>query len=532
MRDHNSLKKVMGELFTALFDDFRCLTGFDFDLDLSRVLSLPTYSDILSFLGKHEAVLIDYFRTGVMTPRGVKASTNEYDLQRPVFLSALWDELVSPDEQRSIRAASLLRQAFALVKKVEIAVDPTPSFDKFVSRQKRGPVLSSDWQVWVDGAADVLFEALPDLDIGDLRPYVSTGASLSKTPILDRCEAVEDSWVSKFGPFCQIPRSGCGPFNRAAAVPKDWSKVRIVFVEDAKRMLIQQALRRQLEVLVETGPLHKRIRFDDQAFQQSSLRYEGRSSIDLSDASDNLWSVVIWRFFRRHPLWRSALFSSRSRRCLLPNGDTQHLRCYSTMGNATTFTVMSIFLACLTAFCEAISARYCKTHFRVSTIFGDDVVCDDAIAGTVLNAMTRVGLVPNTRKTFVGSVFRESCGLDLFKGADVTPISIKRWNPVSTDGRVAWVAYSNAAHRRCLWHLAAYLAVNTESVPVNTSSGDDCLYSFCNGVDPRHSRWLTREQRYVWRFRARTTKVIRRDNELQLSYALVNGRLVDTVART
>lgn len=524
MHDHNSLTEVMKAGFTQLFLDFSALTGYSFDLDASRIKSFHDYTEILSYLSKHEAVLLSYFKTGRLDPRAVK----HCGAGVPVFLRDLWGLLLQSDASLRIQGVSLLRQCFALWKKAEVSVDSGPDIEKFVARQNAPRLISVPWLGLVDAMASCWGRAVggptEDLRADALVPYTSSGATYEKTPVLDRVEAIEDLVSLRHNGFLSyVPKVRTVARNRAVAVPKDWTKTRIVFVEPSPRMQAQQCLRRWLESAVDRSFLKKRVNFRDQGFQRRSLAQDGRSSIDLSDASDYVRSCLVWRFFRLTPVLRSALFGSRSRTCETPLGETP-LHSYSTMGNATTFTVMSIILSCLLEVAER--DVYLKTGYqsRPGTVFGDDIVCDDVIAGTVLEYLDLLGLKPNPRKTFISSAFRESCGLDLFEGSDVTPVAVKRWKSDTDEDISARVAYSNALWRRGLWRTAVFLS-QREDVPVNTSARDDSYFSFSEGWDGRWSRWLADEQRYVWALRAPHDDMYERDSECHLQYALVNGRL-------
>lgn len=505
MRDHNSLTMAMAGL-RAWFSDLEALTGDRYARDYQTLVSIANkdgLQGLILFMSKVEDEIIGWLSQERLGASALKRDKDGF----PVFLNPLWRGLYLDKPAASV---AWLRQTTALIRKIELVIDPTPSYEQFRGRLKADlRLLSDEWLFLVDQLADVLERDLPgDLPLADLFPYVSTGASRDHTPILDRCETIEDCGATKHGSLSYIPRVATSPVSRCVAVPKDARRVRIVCVEPAPRMLLQQALRRWLENAVENSRLSVRICFKDQDFQRRSLRMDGRSSIDLSDASDHLLASVIWRFLRRKPTLRSALFSARCSRVNI-QGVEVVARCFSTMGNACTFTVMSIFLACLTAHAE-LDVR----GVRASTVFGDDIVCDDVVAGSVLYRLNVVGMKPNHRKTFIGKRFKESCGLDIFDGQVVTPLAVKRWEVVSDSDVVRSVAQSNSAFRRGYWRLADSLTPLGVRIPVNTSSADDCLFSFCKGVDGRGARWIATEQRYVWDIPKPSCKVDRRDNPL------------------
>jgi len=199
------------------------------------------------------------------------------------------------------------------------------------------------------------------------------------------------------------------------------------------------------------------------------------------------------------------------------------------MGNATTFTVVSIFLTYLTRYVEKETLLYLRkgdaqaTLGAQSTVFGDDVVCDDVVAGGVIQAMVSVGLRPNRTKTFIARAFKESCGLDLFQGSSVTPLRLKSFDVVSNEGQNAWLTYSNVAHSLGYWKLGS-LARDSIPMSLPVNSGPASLFSFCQGENVRGAVYHCDTQSYVSPLiRSDTEKVVRRDNIAQLRYALAHG---------
>jgi hypothetical protein len=195
------------------------------------------------------------------------------------------------------------------------------------------------------------------------------------------------------------------------------------------------------------------------------------------------------------------------------------------MGNATTFTVMSIVIAAAASAAEAHYHRYTGVRPRATTVFGDDVVCDDGVAGTMLEFLRGLGLVPNPRKTFIACAFRESCGLDLFREVDVTPIYVKHVAITRRDDLIRCVEQANALHVRGLWNTAAELVALT-GYRFAVGLGPGSLMTFSKGQmenqpgaawDEEYQRWVPRILRGV------RVKVKDRDSSLDLTYSLFHG---------
>lgn len=521
MRDHNSPTKTLGAIYMAFLKDLANHHGVSFDCEVERVqhiLSSSGCKGLLSFLEKHASVLNDRLRTGVICLDNVKHDKDGY----PVFLNALW-------RLDSVVAYADLYQALQMLKKYgDVAVENSTSLEDFQSRMLTGSAFNPR-------LVEMISEQLPhligeeDLALDHLFPLISSGARREKVAVLDRLTAVQYVGYSHNlrNEFTIVQDKA---ENRAIEVPKQWNKNRLVFAESSARMNSQQAVRLWLEARVSQSS-EKRIDFNDQEHQRESLRCIGRGSVDLSDASDHLDRRVIWIFFKKYPVLRSALFKSRSQSTMI-NDHRVPLRCFGTMGNATTFTVMSIFLACLTRLAEMSHFESTRRNPRLSTVFGDDIVADVEVCNLVLPLLRAVGLQPNPRKTFVGSAFRESCGLDLFREEDITPVRVRHTRILCAKDVIRNIELSNSLHKRGYWGTAA--AITRLTRPSFSVNVDECsLYSFSSGVFYSACIWNRRYQRMVSSYSPRNTSETREaDRQIDLTYALCHGsRIREMVLR-
>ena len=521
MCDHNNLAITMGDVYTSFLVDIHQFHGIDVTREINSVRSMLSKGGtraLLSYLQKHHEVLLHYLKYDAIVPTNVKHDSDGF----PVFLNALWRGLLGGD---TLLCVTDLRQATSLIRKwAEEEVSADDAVDSFKNRMTAKTATCID-------VVDRISKHLPsiigndDFETCASWPAVTSGARAEKTPVLQRIDTLQ--WVPCPEIFRKDGFTICGwgapRSNRLVPVPKDWSKPRLVFAEPSPSMNLQQLLRLFLESKVERYT--NRISFRDQNMQRQSLRRAHRASIDLSDASDHLSSTVIWRFLRKYPKLRSALFWARSQRTQI-GGDAILLRCFGTMGNATTFPVMSIFLACLAREAEDITRSYTGYHGVPSTVFGDDIVCDDVIAGTVLELLRSVGLVPNQRKTFIACRFRESCGLDLFDEVDITPMYVKYVRSTCAADVCRLVKYSNAAYYRGYWHLADRLASLTAR-PLSVNVDEHSLQSLSQERSYAGCVWNASYQKYESRYAPRSKKcTASRDSTLDLAYVLFHGHRI------
>lgn len=239
---------------------------------------------------------------------------------------------------------------------------------------------------------------------------------------------------------------------KLVCVPKDVKGPRLIAVHPAESIWIQQGVRRELERVIalsrsrrqgQVWP-HGHIFFDDQSvngqiahLSSSSRKY---ATLDLSDASDRLSECLIRELFG--PYYRY-FECCRAQSIRLPSGKVLKLSSYAPMGNATVFPVQSlVFWAICVASLRIFSGL---KNPGGAYVFGDDILVPAKHAYDVCRGLESFGLVVNGVKSFSTGSFRESCGVDAFKGDNVTPV---RWRTEEyPKSLVALQALSNMAMR-------------------------------------------------------------------------------------
>jgi hypothetical protein len=238
------------------------------------------------------------------------------------------------------------------------------------------------------------------------------------------------------------------------AVPKDSRGPRLICVHPAEAIWIQQGLRRELERSISShrgsyGPWPRgRVHFDDQSVNGSialkssiSRRY---ATIDMKEASDRisetLVQVLFGDYYKHFGCCRAQKYVIAQ-----PGSNTRysdHLYCYAPMGNATTFPVQSLVFW---AICVASMQRQGFHQPGAAFVFGDDIIIPTECVEGVIYDLESFGLLVNRTKSFWRGFFRESCGVDAFKGANVTPV---RWKTtVNAEHHSGMQALSDIAMR-------------------------------------------------------------------------------------
>lgn len=261
--------------------------------------------------------------------------------------------------------------------------------------------------------------------------------------------------------------------SKLIAVPKTQKKPRLIASESSQYQWMQQLLKQQLERKVLRSALNNCIAFRDQSFNQQAAilgSLDGSNvTIDLSSASDRLTCWVVERACRANWTLLDRLHASRTRWVRnsvdLRGFSFLKLKKFSTMGSAVIFPLQTIIYACIaltavTLDIEARERRLCSMDEASNRIrvFGDDIIIPKTAYQYMTRLLTDLGLKINVDKTFTGLNFRESCGVDSFRGVDVTPVYLRQATASASAGDVpSNLEVSNNFWRRGWWHTATWL---------------------------------------------------------------------------
>lgn len=226
---------------------------------------------------------------------------------------------------------------------------------------------------------------------------------------------------------------------KLSAVPKTITKPRLIAVESVSNQWCQQSILDFFCTRVEDTFLRSFLSFKRQELNGNLARRASRdqshATIDLSNASDRVSCWHVERLFRRSS---GLLHSMRSSRAAWVRQDIcryvpryHYLRKYSTMGNATTFPVQSLFFLVAAIACELYASKR-RVNYREITfltgrqirVFGDDIIVPNTASGLLVELLQYLGLKVNDSKTFEHGMFKESCGVDAFNGQDVTTVNV------------------------------------------------------------------------------------------------------------
>jgi hypothetical protein len=266
---------------------------------------------------------------------------------------------------------------------------------------------------------------------------------------------------------------------KVTPVPKTLKGPRIIAIEPCCMQYAQQAIRRELYSRIESSAeAGGHVNFTDQGInQQKALMASldgSLATVDLSEASDRVPLDLALAMFNSNPDLRDAIESCRSTHAKLPDGSIiGPLRKFASMGSALCFPVESMYFytCCVVALLRIrnlpVTYRNCYAVSRDIYIYGDDIIipADETVA--VLDYLQKYNCKVNRHKTFWHGFFRESCGLDAYKGVNVTPIYIRQVRPKNrrqASNLISWVSTANSFYKKGYWNTCQYMFQCVEQV--------------------------------------------------------------------
>lgn len=301
--------------------------------------------------------------------------------------------------------------------------------------------------------------------------------------------------------------------SRLVSVPKDVKSRRTITVEPCWNMFFQQGLNAILrEHIAKDRILSNCLDLVDQSKNQNlamvgSITGEW-STLDLKSASDLLSLKLVEAVFA--PI--SQDFFSWMSWCRTPGVDNKTLKKFAGMGNALTFPVQSVVFAMIAITAIASKSgrrpnyRDVVRSSRCLRVYGDDIIVRKEDTDLVVDWIESFGLRINRTKSFTTGNFRESCGVDAYKGVDVTPVYVRAdpddssYDPSSVANLVA---VSNNMWERGLYAASTILKDAVEerlgySLPMVSHQSSGLGWTCRTGAvevsrwDPKLHQWLVK----------------------------------------
>jgi len=389
--------------------------------------------------------------------------------------------------------------------------------------------------------------AVSDLSLGSRSKYdfPSWSDRLERVyPIADFGYANYQCWADA-AHANNVP-SGDDISSELIAVPKTQKGPRLIAKEPTANQWCQQNLAAFFARRFADTIIGRSVALRDQTVNQSAARSASVTgdywTVDLSSASDRVTCRLIERVFRANSTVLHALNASRthylSQKIDKKSPKLIKLKKFSSMGNACTFPVESFVFygisvaSMLLAYQLQATTKTIEWAGESVHVFGDDIVIPKIAGEWLLHLLQALSFKVNTDKTFKVGNFRESCGVDAFRGHDVTPVYIRkmpeRRRPESVISAVDTV---NNFYRRGYWRTSAYLRGRVPVREIRTVAMDSGAFGYESifGAQARKLDWSTDLQRptvFGLSLRAKSERSVSegQDNYLQFFTEATDGR--------
>jgi hypothetical protein len=283
------------------------------------------------------------------------------------------------------------------------------------------------------------------------------------------------------------------------SVLKDSTSRRTITIEPMLNQFLQQGLSSELKSSIDSCKvLGNCIALTHQEYNQKlaleGSRYDNWATIDLKSASDLMSLKLVKLVFRHIPDFYQRMMDCRSPIVEEATKPPLTLGKFAGMGNALTFPVQSVCFAvvCIAAILDdwgvSPNPRNVKRASRCVRVYGDDIIVKTEHAPQVVNWLQNVGLQVNIRKSFLSGNFKESCGVEAFRGVDITPLYL-RHRPDQQIGESPSVIASFVSLSNHMWMESLYSASTWLRELVETAIGSSLpLVSKFSGSLGWHTR--------------------------------------------
>lgn len=397
----------------------------------------------------------------------------------PAFLQAYFRLLFAVDgtllESANPDAVKHLRQVLFMLYKLELPYSETDEarvIANFVATEGELELeVGGETGDLIAAASYIVREALKGFDPKDILPRHGPGAVATG-------EKLEEKWtfhrlynsihqvypyyeyyilgrgrelIDRLDWYRSLDRCEAG-VARVVLVPKDSRGPRLISCEPLEYQWIQQGLGRKLVAHLESSRITKgQINFTNQEINRTlalSASADGAyATIDLKEASDRVSVELVKHLFSNNENVLRALLATRTTATTLPDGSVLPLKKFAPMGSALCFPVEALcfWSISVAAICRAKRLRLQEVGHRIF-VYGDDIIVPSEWSAVVVAALEAVRLKVNLSKCCTTGYFRESCGMDAFKGECVTPTRLKSpWVESRVGGVLA--AYTSFANQ-------------------------------------------------------------------------------------
>lgn len=262
------------------------------------------------------------------------------------------------------------------------------------------------------------------------------------------------------------------PTAKVVLVPKDSRGPRLISCEPLEIQWIQGGLGPRLEEAIRLSRISSGfVNFNDQTINGNLALLGSKGypwvSLDMKDASDRVSLDLVKSLFGQVPRLLSCLLATRSTHTRLPDGRIIELNKFAPMGSRLCFPVEAIVFYCL-----ILGTLRVRTGMPIKKligrvyVYGDDIIMHSKDYHYALQQLPKYGLMFNNSKCCVAGSFRESCGVDAYKGVNVTPSRMRaQWSTLKNpETYTSYISFRNAMAGMYLFRVASLIETQLQSV--------------------------------------------------------------------
>jgi len=549
---HNSLLDFYVELYCSLFGDLTDrYTGLidctGFDRDIQEIRGRCRHEGI-SFLTKtlpeYGKALDKVLSTG--TPLSIPAFQKKKGTSIPKFMGSLMEQVVNtdgmvddypviaPDAVKSMRQVAFLLYKLKLPftnEQTKNVLDQFVHTDAALAPAYVAGQTSTEGRIILSFARALTARAFCSFDPYDIAPRhgpgaVATGeANWRKMRFKRYYTKIEEAYpyteyfYYNANHLCdelatlealETHESGVA---KVVLVPKNSKGPRLISCEPLEYQWMQQGLGGALVKHLETHDLTRgQVNFTSQEINRELAltgSLDGRYvTLDMKEASDRVSTQLVEDLFAGVPHILRCLMALRTDATRMPDGKIVSLNKYAPMGSALCFPVEAYaFWALAVSIIRRHRALPLQKAAARVWVYGDDIILHREDYACVMQHFPLFGLMFNERKCCTWGFFRESCGMDAYRGTNVTPLKMSQvWSSNRSEILPSYTAYygwlvQNGYHRSAAY-IRKKVETRFEKLPIATSSDVDYLH----WLEPYGDAWTYNRKH----FRTRVNRALQR----------------------
>lgn len=208
--------------------------------------------------------------------------------------------------------------------------------------------------------------------------------------------------------------------NRITFVPKDAKTDRPIAIEPGLNAYAQAGIGAMIRRRLHRSGNSIESQHLNQLLAEWGSKDGYLATVDLSSASDTVCYALVMELLPSD--WFHACDLTRSPFGMFPDGRTITYEKFSSMGNGYTFELETLLFLALSTAVQRVATEGLATF---ASVYGDDIIVPSSVYTSLVSVFSELGFSVNVRKSYAAGNFRESCGMDYYRGFKVRSYYLK-----------------------------------------------------------------------------------------------------------